>query len=133
MNKVILVGRLGQDAEVYKSGDKKLVTMSIATSERFKDKEGKYVEKTEWHKLVSFRPGIVALTEKGALSKGSLINVEGMIRTRKYQDKDGKDRNSTEVVVGILDLLQSTKPKGDTASAAADASAEPAVKEEAPF
>ena len=99
VNKVILVGNLGNDPDVrtMQSGDK-VANISLATSETWKDKNGEKQERTQWHKVVVFNQNIVNVAEK-YLKKGSKIYVEGQIETRKYTDKDGSDKYTTEVVL----------------------------------
>ncbi len=111
VNKVILIGNLGRDPEIrsMRSGDDKVAKLTIATSERWKDRaSGERKEKTEWHNVVIFTPQLVAVAEK-YLRKGSKIYVEGQLQTRKWQDQKGDDRYSTDVVlkafVGTLTLL----------------------------
>ena len=98
LNKVILVGNLGNDPDVrtMQSGDK-VANLSIATNERWRDKEGNQQERTEWHRVVIF--GRVAEVAERYLRKGSKILIEGQLQTRKWQDQSGKDRYTTEVVV----------------------------------
>lgn len=98
LNKVILVGNLGRDPEVrsMQSGDK-VANLSIATSERWRDREGNQQEKTEWHRVVIF--GKVAEIAERYLKKGSKVLIEGQLQTRKWTDQSGQDRYSTEVVV----------------------------------
>ena len=100
VNKVILVGNLGNDPEVRNlpSGGK-VVNLSIATSERWKDRtSGEQREKTEWHRVVIFSEGLARVAEQ-YLKKGSKVYIEGQLETRKWQDKEGKDRYTTEVVL----------------------------------
>ena len=100
VNKVILLGNLGRDPEIrsMQSG-KKMASFSIATSKRWKDKSTQeQKESTSWHNIVVFNEGLVDVIEK-YVKKGSKIYVEGELNTRKYQDKDGNDRYSTEVVL----------------------------------
>lgn len=112
MNKAMLIGNVGRDPEVRntQSGDK-VVSFSVATSEKWKDKSGEKKERVEWHRVVIFneRLGDVAATY---LKKGSKVYVEGQIQSRKYQDKKtGKDVTITEIVLtkfrGELQLLDS--------------------------
>lgn len=126
VNKVILIGRLGADPEVRRmqSGDS-VVNLRIATSESWRDKQsGEKREKTEWHSVVIFNENLAKVAE-GYLRKGSMVHVEGQIQTRKWQDKDGADRFSTEIVLqkfkGELTILDS--PKGDRDEAPASNSA----------
>ena len=100
VNKVILVGNLGADPEVRRmnSGDP-VVNLRIATSENWRDKSsGERREKTEWHNVVIFNENLAKVAEN-YLRKGSKIYVEGQLQTRKWQDRDGNDRYSTEVVL----------------------------------
>lgn len=100
VNKAILVGNLGQDPEVRNlpSGGK-VVNLSIATSETWKDKTtGEKKEKTEWHRVVIFSEGIAGVAEQ-YLRKGSKVYIEGQIQTRKWQDQSGQDKYSTEIVL----------------------------------
>lgn len=111
VNKVILVGNLGQDPESKTTGGGTTVaSLSLATSERRKS-EDKWEEATEWHKVVSF--GKVAENAARFLKKGSKVYVEGKLRTRKWQDKNGQDRYTTEVVADTIQFLdrKSEEPK----------------------
>jgi single-strand DNA-binding protein len=99
INKVILVGNLGRDPEVKHSQDgNKIVTFNVATSETWKDKSGERQDRTEWHRVVIFSPGLADVAEK-YLKKGSKVYVEGQIRTRKWTDASGVEKYSTEVVL----------------------------------
>ncbi|MCK4940161.1 MAG: single-stranded DNA-binding protein [Rhodospirillaceae bacterium] len=100
VNKVILVGNLGRDPEVrFTQDNKKIVTLSLATSDSWKDKNtGERKEKTEWHRVVIFNEGLANISEQ-YLRKGSKIYIEGALQTRKWTDKDGVDKYSTEVVL----------------------------------
>jgi len=100
VNKVILVGNLGKDPEVRRmtSGDP-VVNLSVATSESWRDKaSGERKEKTEWHRVVIFNKNLAEVAEK-YLRKGSKVYVEGQLQTRKWTDKDGAEKYSTEVVL----------------------------------
>ena len=100
VNKVILVGNLGADPEVRNlpSGGK-VVNLSIATSENWKDKNtGERREKTEWHRVVIFSEGLTRVAES-YLRKGSKVYIEGQLQTRKWQDQSGADKYSTEIVL----------------------------------
>ena len=111
VNKVILIGNLGADPDVryMQSGDA-VCNLSIATSESWKDKQtGEAKERTEWHRCVFF--GKLAEIAKEYLRKGSKIYVEGQLRTRKWTDKDGVDRYTTEVHVGVGGSMQMLDPK----------------------
>lgn len=100
VNKVILVGNLGRDPEVrYTQDNKKIVNMSIATSESWKDRNtGERRERTEWHRVVIFNEGLANIAEQ-FLRKGSKVYLEGQLQTRKWQDQSGQDKYSTEVVL----------------------------------
>jgi len=100
VNKVILVGNLGRDPEVRSTQDgRKIVNLSVATSENWKDKSsGERREKTEWHRVVIFNERLAEVAEK-YLRKGSKIYVEGALQTRKWTDQSGQERYSTEVVL----------------------------------
>ncbi|MEI8033996.1 MAG: single-stranded DNA-binding protein [Betaproteobacteria bacterium] len=104
VNKVILVGNLGKDPETrfMPSGDA-VANFSIATTEVFKDKSGSKQEHTEWHRISFF--GRQAEVAGEYLKKGSPVYIEGRIRTRKWQDKEGQDRYTTEIVGDRLQLL----------------------------
>jgi len=100
VNKVILVGNLGKDPEVRHTSDgKPVVTLSIATSETWRDKSsGERKEKTEWHRVVIFSEGLAKVAEQ-YLHKGSTVYLEGQLQTRKWTDKDGVEKYSTEIVL----------------------------------
>jgi len=110
VNKVILVGHLGRDPEVrHAQNNQKIVHLSLATSERWKDRtSGETKERTEWHRVVIFDEKIGEIAER-YLRKGSLVYIEGELRTRKWQDQSGQERQTTEVVVprygGAIRLL----------------------------
>ena len=113
INKVTLVGNIGNEPEVktFQNGNK-VVNLSLATSERWKDKEsGEMKTNTEWHKVVIFNPVLVDVAEK-YVKKGSKIYLEGQLQTRKWQDSSGADKYTTEVVLqnyrGELLLLDRT-------------------------
>jgi len=100
VNKVILVGNLGRDPEVRRltSGDP-VVNLSIATSESWRDKaSGERKERTEWHRVVIFNENLAKIAEQ-YLRKGAKVYIEGQIQTRKYTDKDGAEKYSTEIVL----------------------------------
>ena len=100
INKVILVGNLGADPEIRQTKDgKSIANLSVATSESWKDRNtGERREKTEWHRVVIFNEGLARVAEQ-YLKKGSKVYVEGQLQTRKWQDQNGQDRYSTEVVL----------------------------------
>lgn len=119
INKVILVGNLGQDPEVrYMPNSNAVTTLSIATSESWRDKQtGEMKVQTEWHRVVLF--GKLAEVASEYLHKGSQVYIEGQLRTRKWQDQHGQDRYSTEVVVnvnGSMQMLGSRQQSGSSSS-----------------
>lgn len=100
LNKVTLIGHLGRDPEIrtMNSGDR-VVNMSLATSERWRDKSsGEMKEKTEWHKVVIFNDRLADVAEK-YLRKGSLVYLEGQLQTRKWTDQQGQEKYTTEIVL----------------------------------
>jgi single-strand DNA-binding protein len=99
VNKVILLGRLGRDPEVrnFQNGGR-VVNLRLATSERYKDREGNQQERTEWHSVAIFNEKLGEVAEK-FLRKGSEVYVEGQLETRKWQDQSGQDRYTTEIVL----------------------------------
>lgn len=107
INKVILIGNLGQDPEVrYMPSGAAVCNVSIATSESWKDKStGEPVERTEWHRVVMFRR--LAEIAGEYLKKGSKVYVEGRLQTRKWQDQQGQDRYTTEVIADNMQMLDS--------------------------
>jgi len=113
VNKVILIGNLGKDPEVrHFEGGVTKVNFPLATSESFKDKSGNKAEHTEWHNIILWR-GLAEIAEK-YLRKGSQVFIEGKIKTRTWEDKEGNKRYSTEIVADNLILLG--KPSGETSS-----------------
>lgn len=115
VNKVILVGNLGADPEVrsFQNGGK-VANIRIATSENWKDRNtGERKERTEWHNVAVFSEGLVGVVER-FLRKGSKVYVEGQLRTRKWQDQNGQDRYTTEVVLQGFDakLVMLDGPQG---------------------
>ncbi|HEV8077060.1 MAG TPA: single-stranded DNA-binding protein [Marinobacter sp.] len=112
INKVILVGNLGQDPEVkFMPSGGAVTNVSIATSESWKDKQtGQPQERTEWHRVVFFNR--LAEIAGEYLKKGSKVYVEGSLRTRKWQGQDGQDRYTTEIVAGEMQMLDSRGGEG---------------------
>jgi single-strand DNA-binding protein len=108
INKVILVGNLGKDPEVrsLESGAK-VASFSLATTESYKNKEGQKVDQTEWHNIVMWR-GLAEVAEK-YLKKGAQIYLEGKIRTRSWDDKDGNKRYTTEIIADTFTMLGAKK------------------------
>ena len=109
INKVILVGNLGKDPEVrHLEGGAVVAKFPLATSETYKTKDGQRVDQTEWHNIVMWR-GLAESAEK-YLRKGSLVYIEGKIRTRSWDDKEGNKRFATEIVADTMTMLSSRKP-----------------------
>jgi single-strand DNA-binding protein len=130
LNKVTLIGRLGKDPETrnFQNGGK-VVNFSVATSERYKDRDGNQQEKTEWHNVAIFNEKLSEIAEK-YLRKGAQVYLEGQLQTRKWQDQSGQDRYSTEVVLprfgGAIALL------GGRGDGGGDAGASDAPSRDAP-
>ena len=112
VNKVILIGNVGRDPEVKYSADgNAIANLSLATSEQWKDKSGTKQEKTEWHRVSFF--GKLAEIVGEYVKKGSQIYVEGRLQTRKWQDKDGQDRYTTEIVADRMQMLGGRASNGN--------------------
>lgn len=119
VNKVILVGNLGRDPEVryLPSGDP-VANVTIATSSKFKGKDGNMVEETEWHRVTFF--GKLAEIVGQYLKKGRSIYVEGRIKTRKYTDKDGVEKYATDIIANEMQMLGSREGQGEPSGASDD-------------
>jgi single-strand DNA-binding protein len=122
VNKVILIGNLGKDPETrYMPSGSAVTNLTLATSESWKDKQtGENQERTEWHKVAMF--GKLAEIAAEYLRKGSQVYIEGKLRTRKWQDKEGKDRWTTEIVADEMNMLGG-KPGGASAGSSAPGAA----------
>ena len=104
VNKVILIGNLGKDPEVrYLDNGVAVANFSLATTESYKNKEGERVSQTEWHNIVLWR-GLAEIAEK-FLKKGSAVYIEGKIRSRKWEDKEGNTRYTTEILADNMTML----------------------------
>ena len=116
VNKVLLLGNVGKDPEIASTNGGTLVAkLSLATSERFKDKQGEWQERTEWHNLVAYARGAEILRDY--VHKGSKLFVEGRLTTRSWDDKEsGKKIYRTEIVVGDISLLSDNGRSGKAAS-----------------
>jgi single-strand DNA-binding protein len=111
VNKVILIGNLGRDPETRYMPDGGAITnISVATTDVWKDKQGEKQEKTEWHRVAFF--GKLAEIAGEYLKKGSQVYVEGRLQTRKWQDKDGADKYTTEIVADRMQMLGSRQGMG---------------------
>ena len=117
VNKVILIGNLGQEPEVrYTPGGSAIANVTVATSTAWKDKQtGDTQERTEWHRVVFFNR-LAEIVEQ-YLHKGSRIFIEGSLRTRKWQDKNGQDRYTTEIVANEMQMLDRANQNGAASSA----------------
>lgn len=112
LNRAELICRLGQDPEVrFTSDGKAIANLSVATSESYKDKEGERKEQTEWHRVVIF--GKLAEVVRDYCHKGQLVYLAGKIRTRKWTDKEGQERYTTEIVANEMKML--SKKEGGVA------------------
>lgn len=137
VNKVILVGNLGRDPEVRRTGaGDPVVSFSVATSESWRDKSsGERKERTEWHNVVIFNENLGRIAEQYC-KKGTKIYLEGQLQTREYTDRDGNQRKTTEVVLqrfrGDLQLLDS-RGRGDAADAGGYESAPPSFGRSSPL
>ncbi|MBM6594839.1 single-stranded DNA-binding protein [Microvirga pudoricolor] len=137
VNKVILVGNLGRDPEVRRLGDgNPVVNLRIATSETWKDKNsGERKEKTEWHQVVIFNENLGRVAEQ-YLKKGSKVYLEGQLQTRKWTDKDGIEKYSTEIVLqrfrGELTILDSRGQGGDVEDSESFGQSSPMERRPAP-
>jgi single-strand DNA-binding protein len=108
LNKVILIGRLGADPEIRYTPDGTMVTnFRLATDESYKSKAGEKVQRTEWHRIVTFRK--LAEICGNYLTKGKLVYVEGKIQTRAWEDKDGAKKYTTEIIASNMQMLDSKK------------------------
>ena len=119
VNKVILVGNLGKDPEVkYLDSGVAVANFSLATTENYKNKEGERVSQTEWHNIVLWR-GLAEVAEKW-LKKGSSVYIEGKIKTRKWEDKDGNTRYNTEILADNMTMLGSKSNADSTSPASSE-------------
>jgi single-strand DNA-binding protein len=116
VNKVLLLGNVGKDPEIASiNGGTLVAKLSLATSERFKDKQGEWQERTEWHNLVAYARGAEILRDY--VHKGSKLYVEGRLTTRSWDDKEsGRKVYRTEVVIGDISLLSNNGRQGKAAS-----------------
>lgn len=116
LNRVTLIGNVGKDPEIRTTqGGQKIANLSIATTDKWKSKDGERHEKTEWHRVVIFNDGLAGIVEK-YVRKGSQLMLEGSLQTRKWQDQSGQDRYSTEVVLSAYNgqIILLDKPTGQT-------------------
>jgi single-strand DNA-binding protein len=116
INKVILIGNIGTDLDTRTfSNNNKVMSFSLATSEKWKGKDGQQQERTQWHKISVFNENLINVLDSYA-GKGTKIYLEGKLQTRKYQDSSGSDRYVTEVVLerynGVIQLLSKSSSEG---------------------
>lgn len=138
LNRVIIIGRLGADPEkrIMPSSNRAVTNIRVATSERWKDKSGDKQERTEWHTVVAFEKLAEIMAEY--LRKGSQVFIEGKLQTRKWQDKQGADRYSTEIIASQMQMLgprPDSQPRREQVPGPRDDSAVPteAFDDEIPF
>ena len=113
----MLIGNIGQDPEVrHLESGVVVASFSLATNENYKDKSGEWQKITEWHNITAWR-GLAEMVERN-YKKGMMIYVEGKLSTRKWQDKDGNDRYTTDVVANTMRILEKRDPSGQSAVAA---------------
>ena len=125
VNKVILVGNLGQNPEMrYTQGGQPVANMRLATTERYTDKSGQKQEQTEWHTVVAF--GRLAEICGQYLTKGRQIYIEGRIRTRQWQDQQGQKRYTTEIVAQTMQMLGGRGERSESSAPAATGATVPA-------
>lgn len=135
VNKVILIGNLGKDPEsfTFENGVKK-VSFSLATTESYKDKDGNRVDQTEWHNVVLWR-GLADVAEK-YLSKGNTVYIEGKIKTRSWDDKEGVKRYTTEIYADNMTMLGGRREQSNGTNQVAEPPAAndiPAPEDDLPF
>lgn len=125
INKVIVVGNLGQDPETrYMPSGSAVTNMTVATNETWKDKQtGEQKERTEWHRVAMF--GRLAEIAAEYLRKGSQVYIEGKLRTRKWQDKQGQDRYTTEIIADEMQMLGGGRGGGGGSAPASQGSSSP--------
>ena len=129
VNKVMLIGRLGADPEIrYTPSGAEVATFRMATSESWTNKSGEKEERTEWHRIVAWR-GLAKICGE-FLSKGKLVYVEGRLRTRSWEDRDGNKRTTTEVEASDMKMLGGAGEASRKAKEPEAESAPPAAKEE---
>ena len=112
LNRVQLIGRLGRDPELrFTSDGTAIANLSVATSERYKDKSGEWIDRAEWHKIVMYAR--LAEIAGEYLVKGSLVYLEGRLQTRKWKDKEGVEKYNTEIVADRLQMLGERATRGE--------------------
>ena len=130
LNKATIIGNLGADPEVrFTPSGKQTSTFSVATTEKWKDKDGQIQESTEWHRVVTWSRLAEICTEY--LVKGSRVYIEGKIQTRKWKDSDGIDRYTTEIIAREMKMLSSNNGGGNTSGSNDNPHEEPPIPEPA--
>ncbi len=134
VNKVILLGHLGKDPDIrHLEGGVTVASFSVATSENFRDKNsGEKKEQTEWHNIVMWR-NLAESVEKSELKKGDRVYLEGKIRTRQWQDKEGNKRSSVEIVADTFTIITRKKDRVEGEGVAAEAPATETAGSDLPF
>jgi len=134
INKAIIMGRVGNDPEIRNEG--KIANFTIATTESWKDRDGKKQEKTEWHRIVIFNDKMIEHVVSKYVKKGVLIYIEGKLQTRKYNDANGVEKYTTEIVMnGYGDILKlvPTGQKQDSQNSIEASQEEEIPEDEVPF
>jgi len=134
INKAIIMGRVGNDPEIRNEG--KIANFTIATTESWKDRDGKKQEKTEWHRIVIFNDKMIEHVVSKYVKKGVLIYIEGKLQTRKYNDANGVEKYTTEIVMnGYGDILKlvPTGQKQDSQNSNEASQEEEIPEDEVPF
>ncbi|MDD2899191.1 MAG: single-stranded DNA-binding protein [Desulfuromonadaceae bacterium] len=132
LNKVMLIGNLGKDPEVrFTASGQAVAGFSLATSEKFKGKSGEWEERTEWHNITLW--GKLAEIAGEYLSKGKTIYVEGRLQTRKWQDKSGNDRYTTEIVGDKMQMLSAKGERSGGSETSSASKSNGSTYEEPPF
>lgn len=132
MNKAMIVGYLGQDPELkYTESGSAVTNLRVATTRRYKDRDGNQVEQTEWHNVVAW--GRTAEVANEYLAKGSMVIVEGRLQTRQWEDRDGNDRYTTEINASNIQFGPSSVSRGEKAAAATESDDDFTPDDELPF
>lgn len=116
VNRVTLIGRVGQDANIRTVGDQKVASFNLATSEKYKGKDGNVVEQTEWHSITIW--GKLAEVVEKYVTKGTQLYIEGKLKTEKYTDSTGTEKYVTRIIANTMQLLGG-KPEGQPAQQSA--------------
>lgn len=132
LNKQLIIGRLGAEPEMrYTNSGKAVVNMSIATSEKWKDKDENWQERTEWHKIVGF--GKMAEVSNNHLKKGSLVYIEGKTQTDEWEDRDGNKRYTKKVIMTAFPIFMESKKKSGDGDNGGNNSSNDDLDDEYPF